>query len=206
MIARSPRLLPALLVGLAVAAVAAVADEAGHGADHAAPETPYAGQQTREIASLSADDLAELRRGGGWGLARAAELNGAPGPTHLLELADRIGLDARQRETIEAIRDRMRVEAIVAGERFVAAERALDEAFRDDLPSEDELARLVTEAGAARAALRLAHLRAHLATPPLLDERQIAAYAVARGYAADPCASVPAGHDPTMWRRHNGCD
>ena len=29
---------------------------------------------------------------------------------------------------------------------------------------------------------------------------------VLRGYAGDPCDTVPAGHDPDMWRMHNGCN
>ena len=47
---------------------------------------PYAGLEARAIKSLSAADVQELRRGGGWGLALPAELNGVPGPAHLLEL------------------------------------------------------------------------------------------------------------------------
>jgi hypothetical protein len=49
--------------------------------------------QSRAIKSLSDNDINELRRGGGWGLALAAELNGMPGPAHLLELKDKIPLD-----------------------------------------------------------------------------------------------------------------
>ena len=66
-----------------------------HGSGAGAAEThpsPYVGQDTRPIKSLSADDILELRRGGGWGLAKAAELNGMPGPAHLLELKDEIPL------------------------------------------------------------------------------------------------------------------
>ena len=37
--------------------------------------SPYTGQETRRIKSLSSEDIAELQRGGGWGLAKAAELN-----------------------------------------------------------------------------------------------------------------------------------
>jgi Spy/CpxP family protein refolding chaperone len=182
---------------------AALPASAQHTADHA--PSPYAGEQTREIASLSNDDLAELARGGGWGLARAAELNGVPGPTHLLELAEQIGLDAEQRAAVTAIRDEMRAEAIAAGKRFVEAERALDAAFTNGVPNAATLAGLVTEAGEARADLRLVHLSAHLRTTPLLTPDQIERYAVLRGYADDPCDSVPEGHDATMWRRHNGC-
>ena len=64
-----------------------------HGAQHNhGPQTPYDGMQHRAIKSLSDRDIQELRRGGGWGLALAAELNGMPGPAHLLELKDQIPL------------------------------------------------------------------------------------------------------------------
>ncbi|MEM7488130.1 MAG: hypothetical protein AAF390_03290 [Pseudomonadota bacterium] len=186
---------------LLVTAIAAAAQHTGHGAS-----SSYVGEQARKIASLSEDDLAELARGGGWGLARAAELNGVPGPAHLLELADEIGLEDDQRAAVEAIRDEMRADAIAAGERFVAAERALDASFTDAVPERAELTRLVEATGTARAALRLVHLSAHLRTMPLLTEAQVERYDVLRGYADDPCDAVPEGHDPKMWRRHNGCE
>lgn len=168
----------AVLLGTLASATAQHAVQGKH--------SPYAGEQTREVTSLAVDDLAELASGGGWGLARAAELNGVPGPAHLLELADKIGLDAEHRADAEAILHEMRSDAIAAGERFVAAERALDAAFSDAVPDRAELARLVEEAGVARAALRLVHLSAHLRTMPLLTEAQIERYNVLRGYADDP--------------------
>src|SRR5947208_295022 len=48
---------------------------------------PYAGQQARSIKSLSAEDVAALLKGEGMGMAKAAELNGYPGPVHVLTLA-----------------------------------------------------------------------------------------------------------------------
>ena len=45
-----------------------------------AADLPYAGQQTRAIKALSDDDIAALRAGEGMGMAKAAELNGYPGP------------------------------------------------------------------------------------------------------------------------------
>ena len=55
-------------------------------------QAPYAGMQNRAIKSLSDNDINELRRGGRWGLALSAELNGMPAPAHLLELKDQIPL------------------------------------------------------------------------------------------------------------------
>ena len=177
-----------------------------HSGNHGSAPSVYAGQETRLIKSLSEDDLEEIARGGGWGLARAAELNGVPGPTHLLELADEIGLTEQQRDDIEVIQAQMRADAITAGERFVAAEQSLDEAFQLGAPDAGTLERLVAEAGEARADLRLVHLNAHLLTLPLLTDTQVTQYSVLRGYSDDPCDAVPDGHDPEMWRNHNGCN
>jgi Spy/CpxP family protein refolding chaperone len=167
--------------------------------------TPYAGLETREIKSLSEEDLDELRRGGGWGLALPAELNGMPGPAHLLELRDEIGLSAEQVRQIEDIHAGMKEEAQEAGLRFIEAERAIDAAFREGTLDASRLRALVDAAESARAELRFIHLSRHLSTPPLLTEDQIARYNQLRGYAADPCAAVPEGHDAEMWRRHNNC-
>ena len=177
-----------------------------HDESHGSTPSAYAGEETRLIKSLSEQDLEEIARGGGWGLARAAELNGVPGPTHLLELADEVGLTEKQRSDIEAIRAKMQADAIAAGQRFVAAERALDAAFQIGAPDAEALEQLVAEAGQARAALRFVHLKAHLLTLPLLTDAQVSQYSVLRGYSDDLCASVPEGHDPEMWRSHNGCN
>ncbi len=56
----------------------------------------YAGQESRAVKSLSAQDIAALESGSGWGLAKAAELNGLPGPVHLLQMKAEIPLDRAQ--------------------------------------------------------------------------------------------------------------
>jgi len=168
-------------------------------------KSPYAGQQSRPIKSLSADDLAELRRGGGWGLARAAELNGMPGPAHLLELRDRIPLTADQVAAIAAVFERMRAAAVAGGQRLIAGERALEAAFASGTVTAQSLRPLLSEIGRARTALRYTHLAAHLETLPLLTAAQIARYKLLRGYSGDSCANPPKGHDPALWRKHNGC-
>jgi hypothetical protein len=167
----------------------------------------YAGFEAREIKSLSEADIEELRRGGGWGLALAAELNGVPGPAHLLELRDEIGLAPDQVEAIEAIFTEMQGEARAAGERLLLAEQAIELAFRSGNLNEDVLRSLIVEAETARAELRFIHLSRHLETPPLLTREQVATYNRLRGYgqASAPCASMPAGHDAEMWRLHNDC-
>ena len=58
--------------------------------------SPYAGEEARVIKSLWAKDIDDLLNGRGWGLAKPAELNGVPGPVHLLELKSEIGLSSEQ--------------------------------------------------------------------------------------------------------------
>ena len=50
------------------------------------------------MKSLSDQQLSDLRAGRGMGMALPAELNGYPGPVHVLELADALGLTPEQRE------------------------------------------------------------------------------------------------------------
>lgn len=189
-----------LIIGIfgAFLSLAATAQHHGH--------SPYAGMERREIKSLSDADIADLRRGAGWGLALSAELNGMPGPAHVLELKDRLGLSPAQIASIEAIFLAMQTEARAAGESFIAAEAAIEGAFRQGNLTEDRLRSLVAAAAEARANLRFIHLSRHLQTPALLTADQIARYNELRGYtASDPCTNIPQGHDPAMWRRHNNC-
>lgn len=190
-----------LALMIAVLPLCAFGQDHGHGENI----TPYAGFEAREIKSLSEQDLEELRRGGGWGLALPAELNGRPGPAHLLELEEELNLSASQIKAISAIYEQMRSDAVAAGERFIAAEAALSDAFAGSDLSDERLRDLLAEAAEARAELRFIHLSQHLSTPELLTDAQIQRYSILRGYADDPCENVPDGHDPEMWRRHNGC-
>ncbi|MBD3896485.1 hypothetical protein IEI94_11560 [Halomonas sp. ML-15] len=193
-------LLPALLV-----AVSALATEQHQHQHH----SPYAGFEEREIKTLSQDDIDELRRGGGWGLALPAELNGVPGPAHLLELRDEIPLEDDQVAAIEALSERMREAAIPAGERLIEAERAIEHGFAERSLDEEGLRQRLAEAEEARAELRFVHLATHLDTLPILDDDQVARYNQLRGYSNnqdDPCDSVPEGHDPERYRQHMGCD
>ena len=99
---------------------------------HSGHHSAYGGQQHRAIKSLSPEDVAELRRGGGWGLAKAAELNGMPGPAHLLELKDQIVLKPEQAASIRALFNEMRQQAIAKGEELS------DEDFKEKLEALNE--------------------------------------------------------------------
>ena len=82
---------------LAIAALAIVALTGPALAQHQNQhhQTPYAGLQQRPVKALSDQQLADLRAGRGMGLALAGELNGYPGPLHVIELADQLAAQRR---------------------------------------------------------------------------------------------------------------
>ena len=92
--------------------------------DGARGPSPYAGWEGRPIKALAPADVERLLAGDGMGYALAAELNRYPGPRHVLELADSLGLSGGQRDSVEAIRARMSARAVELGRAIVAAEAA----------------------------------------------------------------------------------
>lgn len=162
-----------------------------HADSHANTNTnAYAGEQGRAIKSLADSDIAGLLAGQGAGFAKAAELNGYPGPAHTLELRERLGLSAEQVAASEALMAEHKRRARELGASLVDAERRLDALFahrRADPALVDEATRAV---GLLQARLRAEHLNTHLAQTALLNTEQIRAYDRLRGYA-------PAGGDAT---------
>jgi len=143
---------------------------------------PYAGLQTRSVKSLSDQQIADLKAGRGMGLALAAELNGYPGPVHVLELATSLGLSDEQRAKVTALFDAMKQEAVGLGERLIVAETALDRQFADKTITASGLGEATRDIASLQGELRLAHLKYHLATLELLTPDQVQRYAALRGY------------------------
>jgi hypothetical protein len=146
------------------------------------PSTPYAGQQSRDVKALSADEVDSLLAGKGMGFAKAAELNGFPGPAHVLELAPALHLTDEQRRQTEAIFASMQERAKTAGSALVDEERSLDASFRTKAVTSESLARSLARIGELQAQVRAAHLEAHLAQARILTDGQAARYASLRGY------------------------
>ena len=169
-------------------------------------KSEYVGEESRKIKSLSTDDISDLRNGRGWGLAKAAELNGIPGPAHLLELKDDIPLTDEQASRIRAVFEDMKSKAILQGEQLIELESRLDSAFGSGTITPDGLQVLLSRIADTHGDLRYIHLSAHLRMLPILSNDQIEKYNSLRGYSKDACAAVPFGHDPKMWREHNDCN
>jgi Spy/CpxP family protein refolding chaperone len=161
------------------AAVLALGSVAGAGAEAA---QPYAGLETRPVKALSEQQIADLKAGRGAGFALPAELNGYPGPVHVLELADKLGLDPEQRRSTQGLFDAMKAEAVPLGETIVAQEERLDRLFATktiEVATLDDATRSIAE---TQGRLRAAHLRYHLAMMDVLTPDQVARYSVLRGY------------------------
>lgn len=147
---------------------------------------PYAGQQTRDVKALSADEVSALLDGKGMGFAKAAELNGFAGPAHVLELAIELQLTDEQRTRTQALFATMSASAIVAGRLLVDKERELDRLFATKTISPDHLASELQQIGELQARVRGIHLQAHLVQVEILTPEQNARYGQLRGYAAVP--------------------
>lgn len=145
--------------------------------------SPYADQTNREIKALAPEEVAGLLEGAGLGFAKAAELNGIPGPRHVLELASELALSDEQRTRVQVVYDRMHDKAVDLGRVIVELERELDRAFASPELTAGDVERLTSEIGDARGRLRAAHLLAHLETAKLLSSEQIARYGHLRGYS-----------------------
>jgi Spy/CpxP family protein refolding chaperone len=156
---------------------------AGHASTH--PHvSPYADQAASDIKALTADEKSSLLEGKGAGFAKAAELNGYPGPLHVLELAEPLELTAEQLANTRSLYERMRDAARAEGSVLVEAERELDRLYATRSASAEKVNAQLARIEAARARLRGVHLNAHLEQAGLLSRHQIARYARLRGYGA----------------------
>jgi hypothetical protein len=98
-----------LLVGVALVAAAGIPSMLGNAAAQSA--RPYAGMQARAIKALSAEQIAD------------------PGPRHVLELGEQLGLSDQQRADVQRLFEAMTAEAIPLGEKLIAQEAELDALF-----------------------------------------------------------------------------
>jgi len=141
--------------------------------------------QTRPIKALSEQQMADLSAGRGMGLALAAELNGYPGPVHVLELADKLNLSPDQRAGIQRLFDSMKAEAVPLGSRLIEQEADLDRQFAGHTVTPDSLRASTAAVAATQGALRESHLKYHLSTVAVLSPGQIQRYAELRGYDSE---------------------
>jgi Spy/CpxP family protein refolding chaperone len=167
---------------------------------------PYAGEQQRQIKALSGQDIQAYENGQGHGFAKAAELNGYPGPLHTLEFANELKLSEAQRTQSQALLTQHKAEARRLGAELIEAERALDQAFASRSINTDMLNQFTRAAGEKLAQLRAEHLQTHLAQTALLTPQQIERYKALRGYGSatplHPGMQHNLQHHPMMEMNH----
>lgn len=155
----------------------------GHGHHPGSTQTSdYVGLKERPLKALSTQQVEDLRAGRGMGWSLAAELNSVPGPRHVLQLQQQLGVSAEQASLLQDIVQAMEARARALGEEIIVAETQLDSGFRNKSLSQEQVLDLSSRIGALNGQLRAAHLQAHLQTAALLSPKQIAAYDLARGY------------------------
>ena len=145
--------------------------------------SPYVGETSRSIKALSDQEVADYLAGKGMGLAKTAELNGYPGPAHVLELAAQLELSPAQRATTEAIFERMQTRAIGTGKRLIDEERRLDALFASKAISPTLLHQALDTIASLQGEVRDIHLQAHLEQVEVLSAAQAMRYWHLRGYA-----------------------
>ena len=161
---------------------------------NANPPSPYSGQESREIKALSSEDIHGYLSGKGLGLAKAAELNGYPGPSHVLALASELGLTADQKQRTESLFKSMEAKAISLGRPLVEEERKLDKLFAEKKITPESLDQSLTRIAGLLAQVRRAHLEAHLDQVEILTPAQVSKYMTLRGYSNAPGNEGHAGH------------
>jgi len=163
----------------------------------ASAQSSYAGQEQRHLKAYSDQEIADLKAGKGMGFAKTAELNGYPGPAHVMAHAEALGLSAEQRDATLRLMEAHRARASALGAELLDAEQALEAAFASHTVDEARLATLTQEVGRRQAALRAEHLGTHLKQTQLLSSEQVARYQTLQGYmgnGVDNAGSSSASH------------
>ena len=178
-----------LALGLALLGIiTACSNQNATPAEQTTPPTPspYRDLLDSEIRGLADQTIEEYLTGKGMGLALPAELNGYPGPRHLLDLADDLDLTSEQTAQIQALFDEMQPQAIALGKDILTAEATLEEDFRQQTIDNNSLESQLQTIATLQAQLRFVHLNTHLATVEILSPHQITLYNSLRGYSDMP--------------------
>lgn len=150
--------------------------------DSTATPSGYDSLLYTEIRGISEEDIDGYRTGAGLGFALPAELNGYPGPRHVLDFSEELKLNTDQLEEIQSLYDEMLPQAIDLGEQILQAEAELELAFREETITSVYLATQLDLIGDLRSDLRYVHLSTHLSTITILTPHQIQQYNALRGY------------------------
>lgn len=112
----------------------------------------------------------------GMGQAKYAEMNGYPGPKHVLDLANELVLTPDQAKSIKVIFKEMETRSKELGVHIIRIEEELNDAFKEGMLNEKSVRDDTEQIGKLRGRLRATHLVAHLKTKEILTPKQIDLY------------------------------
>lgn len=153
---------------------------------------------TSTSRTLAPQEVDGLLLGMGMGMAAPAEINGYPGPRHVLELKDELELTPDQRFATSRLIGQMLGQARALGQRIVDAERRLDADMANGELSGPQIKARVEGIASLRAQLRFTHIDAHLKQKKILRPEQVARYYVLRGrnVSVPPPGKLPEPTEP----------
>lgn len=151
-------------------------------AEQSHTHSPYSGQEKQAVKALSDSDIASYLNGEGMGLAKAAELNGYPGPMHALENEGALEMSSEQKAEAQKSFQKMKHEAVRLGKQLVDHEKELDSLFSQNKIDSAVLREKTESIGKIQGNLRDVHLQAHLEMMKILSPEQVDKYNRLRGY------------------------
>ena len=166
-----------VIVGVLGTFALAGAQTGAHGSHDASSSASPA---HRRMDAALKERNAVIAQGLGAGLAFAADQNYYPGPLHVLELKDVLGLTGQQQRQVETLQTAMFTASRPASNRLLEAEARLRRLFADGIADEPRVRAAVAETERAWTEVRLVHLLAHLQTRAVLTEEQRRIYHEAR--------------------------
>lgn len=173
----------AIALGLWAGAASAQAP-GGHPPAERPPHGSHAhgGAPQGHLEALSCSESFDrvVGQGLGFGLAFAADRHGYPGPLHVVELAQSLGLRPEQVERARRLLEQMLAESRPRSAALLAAEAELARLFERGDATEASVRAQAAEVERLRGEVRMVHLAYHLRTRDLLSPEQRLAYHRAR--------------------------
>jgi Spy/CpxP family protein refolding chaperone len=131
-------------------------------------------------------DIESLENSEGAGMASYADLNGYPGPKHILDMQEKLNLSEEQLKDVQSIFEAMKENAQAKGEAIIAKEVELEQLFRLGKATESEAKTLSRTIGTLRGELRAVHLTAHVQAKQVLTKEQVTTYNSIRNNMRQP--------------------
>jgi Spy/CpxP family protein refolding chaperone len=133
------------------------------------------------LSGISESEKKALLAGSGLGAGMIAMQNGYPGPKHVLEMGDELGLTAEQKEEIGTLFAERKASFVDMGSELVKKDEELTAMFASGSVKTKDVEKLAREIGQLQGELRAGHLNAHVLTWEALTEAQREKLASMRG-------------------------